>query len=120
MTVHSTVFRRPMTSVTVPTAAAPIITPIRPTLAIVDAVFGVNPQVGSLSNAGRTTPSTTRSNPSKATAAQHSGATQPAYRSRGSIAALVDIVVSPMGRSRRCVSGARTRGPERETRFFTQ
>jgi hypothetical protein len=78
ITDQMTVCLRPMMSVIVPTAAAPTITPISPTLAIVEAVFGVRPQSGSSSSAGRTTPRTTRSNPSSATAVQHSGATQPA------------------------------------------
>src|SRR5689334_10084780 len=62
---------------------APIITPTRPTLAIVAAVLGVRCQPGSFSNWGITTPRTTRSYPSSATASQHSGATHPAYFSRG-------------------------------------
>src|SRR3954447_7962504 len=53
-------------------------TPIRPTVTMSDAVLGVRFQPGSLSSAGSTTPSTTRSKPSSATASQQSGATHPA------------------------------------------
>ena len=78
MTVQMIVCRRPMTSLSAPTAIAPSITPTRPTTDTSDAVFGVRPQVGSCSSAGSTTPSTTRSKPSSATTTQHSGAAHPA------------------------------------------
>src|SRR4051812_23033825 len=52
-------------------------------LAIWAALLGVRCQPGSFSNGGITTPSTTRSYPSSATASQHSGATHPAYFARG-------------------------------------
>ena len=74
-TVQIMVCRRPMTSLIAPTAIAPTMTPTSPTTDTSDAVFGVRPQLGSCSSAGSTTPSTTRSKPSSATADQHSGAT---------------------------------------------
>jgi hypothetical protein len=76
MTVQSIVCRRPMKSLIVPTARAPTMTPTRPITDTSEAVFGVSPQPGSLSRAGSTTPRTTRSKPSSATASQQSGATQ--------------------------------------------
>src|SRR6478735_384509 len=83
ITVHSMDFRRPMTSLIGPTARAPIITPIKPITEMTDAEVGFNPQPGSFSSEGSTTPRTTRSKPSRATAHQHNGATQPEYRARG-------------------------------------
>src|SRR4051794_38199576 len=93
ITVHTAVLRRPMMSVIVPTIAAPIITPMSPTLAIVAPVLGVRCQPGSFSRAGSTTPSTTRSYPSNATASQHSGATHPAYLERGLTTAFAVILI---------------------------
>ena len=66
-----------------PTTNAPTITPSRPTTDTSEAVLGVRPHALSANRDGSTTPNTTRSKPSNATASQHSGATQPAYRSRG-------------------------------------
>src|SRR6478735_10390793 len=83
ITVHSIALRRPMRSLMVPAARAPIITPTSPMTEITAAEFGFRPQSSYFSNVGSTTPSTTRSKPSRATAIQHSGATQPAYLARG-------------------------------------
>ena len=78
ITDASIVFRRPMMSVTAPTVIAPTMTPTQPDHRDRAAVLGVRPQAGSFSSEGSTTPSTTRSYPSSATAIQHNGATQPA------------------------------------------
>src|SRR3954470_18892190 len=71
-------------------------TPIRPTVTMSDAVLGVRSHPGSFSSAGSTTPSTTRSKPSSATASQQSGATHPADRpTAGAAAERSSIVVLP-------------------------
>jgi hypothetical protein len=76
VTVSSIVFRRPMVSLTVPITSAPTITPTSPVTEIREAEFGSSPQSPYVSSVGRTTPRTTRSKPSRATAAQQSGVTQ--------------------------------------------
>src|ERR1700712_4344161 len=44
ITVHSMAFRRPIRSLTVPAASAPIMTPTRPITEMTDAEFGFRPQ----------------------------------------------------------------------------
>src|SRR6476660_9301684 len=83
ITVHSIACRRPIRSLIVPAASAPIITPTSPITEITAAELAVRPQSSYLSRDGRTTPSTTRSKPSRATAIQHNGETQPVYCARG-------------------------------------
>src|SRR4051794_9985906 len=65
-------------------------------LAICDALFGFRCQLGSFSRAGSTTPRTTRSYPSSATASQQSGATHPAYFARGLTTASAVMTCPPV------------------------
>ena len=82
VTVPIMVARRPITSAIGPTASAPTMTPSRPTVTTTEAPAGSRSQVGSRSSTGMTTPSTTRSKPSRATAVQQSGRTHPVAASR--------------------------------------
>ena len=88
------VIRRPNLSVSGPTATAPIPTPIRPTVEAVVREASVNPRSPVFDRVGITAPMTTRSNPSRATATQHSRTGQksadPAARDAGEASVLVD------------------------------
>src|SRR6478735_4235507 len=88
------VIRRPNLSVSGPTATAPIPTPIRPTVEAVVREASVNPRSPVFDRVGITAPMTTRSNPSRAKATQHSRTGQkdpdPTARDAGETSVLVD------------------------------
>ena len=88
------VVRRPNLSVSGPTPTAPMPMPTSPTVEAIVSEESVNPRAPVADRVGITAPSTTRSNPSSATATQHNRTGQKPTEAAARVACRLEVDVA--------------------------